>query len=406
MATLARGVSKKVAIKKETAGQWGVLPGASGAKYLPRVTAAFNVEAETFQSETIRTDFQIEDFRQGTRSAKGSVNTEISPGVYSDFFAAALAKDFAAGGTTASASVTIATSGDFYTVTRAAGSWLTDGFYVGNVIRLTGAGLNVANVDVNLVIASMTATVLTVMVINGYTLFAEGPIAAVSVAVVGKQSYTPQTGHTDDSFTVEEFYSDVSVSEVYTGLKVGSVSISLPTSGFATADFSMEGRGLSQTGTTQYFSSPTTPATTGITTALTGAVLVNGTPAGVITSADITIDRGLEAAKVIGTNFAAGIFTGRVNVSGNFSTYFQDATYRDYFLNETDISLVLVLASGSEKDANVVSFVMPRVAVGSSTRNDTESGLVQEHSFQALLNTDAADGLPVTTLLVQDSAVV
>ena len=35
--TIAKGVAKKVAYKKESPGQWGVLPGATGAKYLRRV---------------------------------------------------------------------------------------------------------------------------------------------------------------------------------------------------------------------------------------------------------------------------------------------------------------------------------------------------------------------------------
>jgi hypothetical protein len=51
-------------------------------------------------------------------------------------------------------SVTIAASGVFYTITRATGDWLADDFYVGNVVRLTGAGLAPANVGNNVLIAS------------------------------------------------------------------------------------------------------------------------------------------------------------------------------------------------------------------------------------------------------------
>lgn len=36
--------------------------------------------------------------RHGTRSAEGSVNGELSPGSYSDFFAALLAREFTTGG--------------------------------------------------------------------------------------------------------------------------------------------------------------------------------------------------------------------------------------------------------------------------------------------------------------------
>lgn len=399
---LAKGVAKKISFKRETA--WAEVPvDKTGAQYLPRVTGQFNVTAEALQSATIRSDYQSENYRLGTRSGDGSLNAELSPGVYEEFFAAALAKDFVAGGTTTGASITIAASGDFFTVTRSTGSWLTDGFYVGNVVRLTGAGLNAANAGNNILILSMTALVLTVRTFAENELVAEGPIAAVGVAVVGKQTYTPQTGHISPSFSVEEFFEDIAISELHLGNRVNTVAVSLPTSGFCTADFSFMSKGKTVNGTTGFFTNPAQSPNTGSTVSVSGAVIVNGVPASVITSADFSIDRALEPANVIGSNYAVEIFDGRVTVNGNFSTYFENATFRDYFLNETRISLVIALTTGSEKDANVMTFVMPSVQLGSSTRNDGETGIVQDHSFQALLNTNTAGGLVQSTLLVQDT---
>ena len=402
---LAKGVAKKISFKRETA--WAEVPvDKTGAQYLPRVTGQFNVTAEALQSATIRSDYQSENYRLGTRSGDGSLNAELSPGVYEEFFAAALAKDFAAGGTTVGASVTIAASGDFFTLTRDTGSWLTDGFYIGNVVRLAGAGLNAANVGNNLLVLSMTALVLTVRTFAENDLVVEGPIAAVDVAVIGKQTFTPQTGHISPSFSVEEFFEDIAISELHLGNKVNTVAISLPTSGFCTADFSFMSKGKTVNGTTGFFTNPAQSPNTGSTVSVSGAVIVNGVPAGVITSASLNIDRALEPANVIGTNHAVEIFDGRVTVTGDFSTYLMDGTFRDYFLNETRISLVIALTTGSEKDANVMTFVMPSVQLGSSSRNDGEGGIVQDHSFQALLNTNTATGLVQSTLLVQDTTLV
>ena len=400
---LAKGVAKKLAYKKETT--WGELPGASGAQYLRRVTAQFNVDVQALESSEIRTDYQVADYRHGSRNASGSLNGELSPGAYDDFFAAAVARDFTAGAST-SADLTIAGSGQTYTLTRAAGDFVTGGFFVGNVVRLSGVGLAAANVGNNLLIVQVTDTVLTVQTLGDNTLVAEGPITSVTVAVQGKQTFTPKTGHTSDSFAFEEFYSDVNVSEVYTGNKVGSVNVQLPTNGFATVDFSFMGKGLTKTGSTQYFTSPVNAPTEGLTVSVSGAVLVNGVPSGVITSCDFSIDRGLEPANVIGTNYAVEIFDGRVRCTGNFSTYFQDATYRDYFLKEQAISLVIALSTGSEKDAEVLTFVIPRVKLGTAQRDGGEAGLIQQHSFQALLNTTAGAGLPETTVLMQDTSLV
>lgn len=405
MSILAKGVDKKVAYRKETT--WGVVAPDSGAKQLRRVTSQFNQMAEELQSAEIRQDYQIADYRHGSLSTEGSLNGELSPSTYADFFAAALAKNFAAGGSTTGASLTIAVSGSFYTITRAAGSWLTDGFYVGNVIRLTGAGFAPANVGKNIQILSMTALVLTVRTFDDNTLTAEGPIAAAGAAVVGKQTFAPLTGHTSDSFTVEEFYGGgVNVSEVHTGNKVGSVAVQLPASGFCTVDFTFMGKGMMQTGASQHFATATAASTTGLTVGVSGSVLVNGVPAGVITNASFNIDRGLEPAVVVGSKYAADIFDGRINVTGDFSTYFENEVYRDYFIDETKISLVFALTTGSEANAEVISFVLPSVKLGSSSRNDGEAGIVQDHSFQAILNTVTTTGLPATTLLIQDSSVL
>ena len=69
----------------------------------------------------------------------GTLNGELSPGTYADFMAAALRRDFAAVSALTGLSITIAGSGPTYTVTRASGSWLTDGFKRGRVVRLTAA---------------------------------------------------------------------------------------------------------------------------------------------------------------------------------------------------------------------------------------------------------------------------
>lgn len=401
--TIAKGVSKKVAYKKETV--WGTIADPASAKYLRRVTANFNLTKETYESAEIRTDYQVADMRHGIRSAEGSLNGELSPSTYSDFMQSVLARNFTAGGTTTGASITIAASGQFYTIERAAGSWIADGFYVGNVVRLAGAGFDTSNVNTNLLVLSMTATVLTVKVLSGAALVAEGPIAAADVAVVGKQTYAPLTGHTDDSYTIEEWYSDIAQSEVYTGMKVGSMAVQLPATGLVTCDFSFMGKNLDQKGTTQYFTSPTPAGTNGIFASVSGAMVVNGQPVALITSLDFTVERGLEAANVVGSNFAADVFTGRIRVTGNFSTYFQDATFRDYFDTEAKISLVVALSTGSEKNADVVSFAFPLVKIGSATKDDGEMGIVQQHSFTALLNSDVSAGLIGSTMLVQDSAV-
>jgi hypothetical protein len=342
--------------------------------------------------------------RHGVRSAAGSINGELSPASYADFMQSLVARDFTVKTATTGLSITIATSGSLYTVTRSTGSWITDAYQVGMVVRLTGAGFNASNINKNLLIVSVgSATVMTVLVLNGSTLTAEGPIASATVTMVGKNTFVPASGHTDDSYTVEEFYSDVPQSEVYTGLKVTSMNVSLPASGLTTVDFSLVGKDLAQSGATQYFTSPTAQNTNGIFAAVNGAMIVNGAPVALITSADFSVNRATENATAVGSNSVAEIFTGRITATGNLSVYFQDGVFRDYFNNETEVSLVMGLTTNNTATADFVTFTLPRVKLGSFEKTDGELGITASSSFTALLNSNTATGLPATTLQIQDS---
>ena len=399
---ISKGTSKQVGYKKETT--WGVLAGAASGKLLRRVTASFNLVKEAYESGEIRTDRQIADFRHGVRSAEGSLNGELSPASYADFMGSIVGRDFTTAPSSSSASITIAVAGSLYTVTRATGDFLTDGFKVGQVVRLTGAGLNVANSAKNLLIAAISSTVLTVKVVNTSALVAEGPIAAVTVAAIGKTTFVPSSGHTDQSYTVEEFYADIAQSEVYTGMKLNSMAVQLPATGLTTIDFGFAGKDLTQSGTSQYFTAPTAQGSNGIFAAVNGVMLVDGAPVALVTSADFSVERATENATTVGSNSVAEIFTGRIRVTGNMSVYFQDAAFRTYFDAETPVSVVLTLTTDSSDNSDFVAFTLPKVKLGSFTKDDGELGVVASASFQALLNDVTAAGLPATTIQIQDSA--
>ena len=401
MAGKAQGTNKRVAYKREAT--WGELAGATGAKVIRRVSADFNLSKSVYESAEIRTDKMTVDLRHGVRQADGSINGELSPGSYSDFIASVIARDFTAVTGVVGAEVTIAASGTNFTITRTAGDYLTDGIRVGQVVRLTGAGLNAANVGNNLLVISVSALVITVQVLSSVSLIAEGPITPVGIAPVGKVSYVPKTGHTEDSYTVEQFYNDIDQSEVFTGLKVQDVNVQLPATGLVTTDISFLGKDLTQTGTTEYFTTPTAAGTNGIFASVQGALLVNGSAAACITSADLTISRALEAAQCVGSNNASEIFSGRITVSGNLSAYFSDSTMRDYFDDESLVSVVLALTTSEAKNADVMTFVLPSVKFGSFSAADSELGITQSLAFTSLLNSVTTGGLIDSVIQVQDS---
>lgn len=399
---IASGVFKQLAYKAETT--WGTIPSASSAQALRRTTSSLDLTKETYQSNEIRTDLQLADFRHGVRSVTGRISGDLSAGTHKDFMAAILKRDFAAVTAIAGASITIAGSGPTYTVTRAAGSYLTDGVKIGDVIRLTAGSFNASNLNKNLLVVTLTATVATVIVLNGSALVAEGPIASATVTVVGKKTFVPTTGHTDKSFAIEHWFADVAQSEVFSGCKPSACAIALPPTGIATVDWDFMGKDVT-TATSQYFTSPTAATTTGSLAAVNGVVRVGSSTVATITGLTLNIAANFTGEAVVGSNVKPLMSPGRVLVTGQATCYFEDAVFRDVFLNETETSILAAFTADNSAAADFVAFALPRVKFGGAAKDDGEKGIVQTIPFQALLNTAGGTGTSTerTTLSVQDS---
>lgn len=398
--TIASGIFKQLRYKKEVT--WGVAPGATGAQLLRRTTSDLNMVKNAYESNEMRSDFQVADMRHGIRSVNGNINGELSPLTYVDFFAAILRKAAVAGVSATSLSITSNISAK--TFTRSAGSWLTDGFKVGDVVRFSGytagnVGMNARNYR----IAALTATIMTVADSTG--MVDAAAVTSISCAVTGKKIWVPTTGHTDDSFSIEHYFADLAQSELFTGCKVNQLDISLPATGMSTIGIGILGKGVT-TAASAYYTSPSAETTTGLLTGVSGKLRVGGADVANVTAANLSIQAGLSPAEVVGSNDIGAVFPGRVRVSGEFSAYFEDVTMRDAFINETEIALHLLLTTGSEANASFLNFVLPRLKLSGATKDDGEKGLIQTIPFTALLNTAGGTGLDTekTTISIQDSA--
>ena len=398
----ASGVFKQLAYKVEST--YGTAPAASGAQSLRRVTSDLNVVKDTYQSAEIRTDQQMQDMRHGVRRVQGTINGELSPGTYADFVSAALRKDWAATSALTGLSITIAGAGP-YTLTRAAGDYLSGGIKKGDVVRLTAGTFNASNLNKNLLVTGVTATVLTVRVLNGSALVTEGPIASGTVTVTGKKSWVPSSSHTNKSFSIEHWFSDLVQSEVYTGCQPSSLGIQLPASGLATLAVGIVGQGVN-VASSQYFTSPTAATTTGLMAAVNGVLLIGGSVVASLTGLSIDVQSNRSGDPVVGSNVVPTLFPGRVLVSGQATAYFDSITLRDAFLNETEFEILLALTSDNTAASNFISVALPRVKANGHTLNDGESGLVATIPFQALLPTTGGSGIAneLTTISIQDSS--
>lgn len=402
--TIAKGVFKTTRIKRQSAK--GSLAGATLGQILRREKSVFELAKETYTTESEITSVQqVKSSRHGVRIVNGSIDGILSPGTYSDPLSAILRRDFAAVTAITAMSITVAGAGPTFTVTRAAGDFLTGGIKVGMVVRLTAGSFNAANLNKNLLVISVTALVVTVMPLNGVALFAEGPIASSTMSVPGKVTYAENTGHTNIYHTVEEWYPDTSVSERNIDVKFLKADVAIPGSGNATIKFGATG--LDQTrDVTAYFTSPAAETTSDVLTAASGLLIVNGTAIAVVTDLSFTLDgKGDPAKPVVGANIRPDVFTGNLNVSGSFTAYFESGTLPDLFLNETATSLVSALSSNTTAAAEFISWSMSNVRLNSATPDDNQTGLTRTYSFVALYNGSGGAALAnqATAIQVQDS---
>lgn len=400
----ASGVFKQIAIKEEAS--YGVLPTASGAQLLRRTDATFNLSKDTYESNEIRTDLQTADMRHGVRRVAGTLNGELSPGSYAAYLAAILKREFAAVTALTALSLTVAGSGPTYTITRAAGSFLTSGLKVGQVIRLTAGTFNASNLNKNLFIVALTATEATVIVLNGTALVAEGPITASTITVPGKTTYVPVSGHTDKSFSIEEWYSDISRSEVFAGCKFTKASIQLPPSGMATLGLDVAGKDFGQApGSVRYFTSPTALSSSGVVAAVNGVLRIGGVTLASVTGLNFDVEASFSGDPVVGSNVVPTQFAGRVKVSGQFTAYFEDGVLPAAFFDEAELGIQVAMTTSNDAAADFVSFSMSRVKLGGADKADGDGGVVRTFPFTALLNTNGGSGTAheQSTIAIQDS---
>ena len=393
---ISNGTAKVVAYKKETS--FGVVAGNTLGKQLRRVTADFNLTKEAYSSNEIRTSRQNASSTHGVRSAEGSLSAELSAGSYADFMGSILARDFTAVTLGGSVSVTVTVVGTTYQFVRSTGSFTTDGFRPGLIVNTSG----LTTVDDNgrdFLVTAVSALAVTFVPLDTLGAPAAQAVAAsATFTAPGKNTFIPATGHTNQSYTIEEWYSDIAQSQVFTGMKVNSMGVSMPSTGIVTLDFGFVGKDMAQTGTTQYFTSPAAQSASGVMAAVNGAVIVNGQPVALITSIDFTVDRATENATAVGSNSLAEIFTGRILVTGNMSVYFTDANFRNYFNNETEVSLVMGVSTNACGTGSAMSFYLPRVKVNSFGLADAELGITAAASFEAL---ESCDGL--STIFISDT---
>ena len=385
-------------------------PGTSGGQILRRVSSSLNLVKDSYQSEEIRTDRQIVDFRHGLRRVEGSISGELSPSTYFELITAAHRATAVSSITSGNAQFTSVTSDNTNArFTFAGGDPVAEGYRAGDIIRFTNLATT-ANNNVNFIIRGIGGTSNRELNVYPAPVTDATPDSSFSVTRPGKTVIIPASGFTSRKFGVEQYFEDLDLSKLYTECRVTGYRISLPATGLSTIEIMMMGRNAVTfaTGSAPYFTAPTAETTTGICAAANGLIAAPGfgnAPLGIVTGVDIALDLGASMDAVINQNIAPEIFLGRANVTGTITMFVEDFAMFNAFRNENEVQLFVRTDAGSATNADAISIYIPRLKFsGADMPLAGAGGQTITLPFQALRNTLSSPGFDQTTIKIHDTA--
>ncbi|MCK9994372.1 MAG: hypothetical protein Dbin4_02892 [Alphaproteobacteria bacterium] len=400
--TIQNQANVDIAYKAETS--FGVAAGATGAQSLRRVSSSLALNKDSFSSAEIAEHGQIADLRHGVRRVAGDISGELSAATYKDWFQALLRGTLTTG-VSFSASVGTELTTTTSTIVRAgAGSFITDGFKVGDVIRLANLA-DAANNGKNLRITALTALEITVaetLVLNATA------DSTASVTVVGKKVLAPSTraARVNRSFTIEQNHADIDLTELFLGCRVIDCNINVSPGGIATVSFSVMGQDgqILTAGNAPYFTSPTAVTATTLMAGPNGFLRLAGVDQVVITAFDLSLSLGGSSEGVVGKNIVPDVFTANLTATGNISFFLENETLLNNFINEDSLAVQLLLTEAEAEPKGFLSFHLPKIKfTGSSKTIGASGGVIVQQPFQALINTGNASNTDLSTIIMQDS---
>jgi len=291
-------------------------------------------------------------------------------------------------------------------------SFIAEGFKVHDVIRLVGfptstnnnrnlliTSFNTAGTQLNFKVLDDDATTVPIVV--------ESAGSGDYVYRVGSKAFIPQANHTNKSFMIEKWQSDIAQSEQYTGLRVNMAKVTVPNRGIPTVDFDFLGKDI-ETAQAHYYTSSNEPTESQNLDSIFGRVYVNaGVDAGCVTSFSISVSANLSALdKCVGGDVAHDIVAGVYKISGDMSIYFEDEVMRDHFLDKDEMSMVFIIKESNAYNADFLAFQMPRMVYNSSSNSGGTKQLLTI-PFTAMQNPIGDDGTDANKLKssfsIQDS---
>lgn len=355
---------------------------------LVRVTGTtLGLAKDSLQSEEIRSDRQIADFRLGANQVGGDINFELSYGSFDQFLQAVLlSADWASPATTGTTTISATATG----YSRAAGSFLTDGFAVGQTV--TASGYAGSGFNGKSIVTAVTALTMDTTPLSGVHGVEAGDGDELIIA-----SQAIKAAATRSSFSFVRYFADIAPTDnpyyIYRGVELNSIQLSISANSMITGTFSVIGQSQETAQDLTGLGTPTyNPAsTTSPLDSFTGTLEEGGSTVAVVTEISMTLQNGIEPRFVVGSKNSIYPSVGRSNLTGQVTAYFEDSALVNKFLNETESSLVFSLPDGA---GNIQRYRVPRIKyTGGQPDVSGEGPITLSMPFQALLDSSESTNM-------------
>lgn len=204
---------------------------------------------------------------------------------------------------------------------------------------------------------------------------------------------------TAQSFSIETSFNDVDQYLLHDGMRCGSFGMEVASGGIVTGTFAFQGLETQRFGTEQFPEGAYEPLSTTITevmnaTTNVGSISKNGAElATAVQSISLEGDATLRNQNAVSSKFPRGIGTGRFNLTGTISSYFEDGTMYDHFLQHDTIALGWDF---NDIDSNKYIFTVPSLKITSDPVSPAgiDQDVMEELEFVAFRD-------PITKCMLQ-----
>lgn len=378
--TIANGSQHSLAYVAEST--FGTTPASPSFKPLRHTGTTLGLSKGAIESAELRNDRQVKDFRHGNKSIAGDVNIEMSYGSHDDLLEAVFE-----GTWTTAISETVTADAATGTFTRATGSWISDGFAVGDIVTVSGYAA--AGNNGRFVVTTVVALVMSVTPIEGQTM-----ATATGAGETFEVAANLRTGTTRRSFTLERDFDDITQYLRFTGVNFNTFAVDITqdaTGQIVTATLGSIGKGQTTATTALAGATYASETTTSPFDSYSGVIRDGGANIATVTTLSLNVDNGMSPLYVVGSDETLEPSQQRSRLTGNMTVYFEDTTILNKFINETETTLQFSLVDVA---GNEYMFYLPRVKYNSGQPDVTsEDPVTLSVNFVGLLDSVTSNNI-------------